>query len=116
MHKRTAVEALDDLLRDLMESREIFGGKVVVLGGDFGQTLPVVRKGNKCDEIDTCLSNFRLWPKLQKLYLTDNMRARLDLEFTEYFFRIGNGTEQVHECDNIKHIFHNCPSIQIQIY
>ncbi|KAJ9557182.1 hypothetical protein OSB04_011796 [Centaurea solstitialis] len=33
--KRSAIEALDDLLRDLMDSTEIFGGKVVVLGGDF---------------------------------------------------------------------------------
>ncbi|CAI9303740.1 unnamed protein product [Lactuca saligna] len=51
MAKRQAIEALDDLLQDLMESSEIFGGKVVVLGGDFRQTLPVVRNGSKYDTI-----------------------------------------------------------------
>ncbi|GKB77471.1 ATP-dependent DNA helicase PIF1-like protein [Tanacetum coccineum] len=46
MAKRSVVEALNDLLQDLMSSTELFGGKVVVLGGDFRQTLPVVRKVN----------------------------------------------------------------------
>ncbi|CAI9296199.1 unnamed protein product [Lactuca saligna] len=46
MAKRSALEALDDLLQDLMDSTEIFGGKVVVLSGDFRQTLPVVRNGD----------------------------------------------------------------------
>ncbi|GJT32310.1 ATP-dependent DNA helicase PIF1-like protein [Tanacetum coccineum] len=44
MAKRSAIEALNDLLQDLMNSTELFGGKVVVHGGDFRQTLPVVRK------------------------------------------------------------------------
>nr|XP_043618644.1 ATP-dependent DNA helicase pif1-like [Erigeron canadensis] len=57
MAKRTAIEALDDLLQDLMDSKELFGGKVVVLGGDFRQTLPVVRKGTKAETIDACLTN-----------------------------------------------------------
>lgn len=51
MAKRSAVEALDDLLRDLMDSTEIFGGKVVVLGGDFRQTLQVLRKGTRPEKI-----------------------------------------------------------------
>nr|XP_027071682.1 uncharacterized protein LOC113696471 [Coffea arabica] len=37
MSKKAAIEALDDLLRDLMNSEEVSGGKVVVLGGDFRQ-------------------------------------------------------------------------------
>ena len=41
MSKRSAIEALNDLLQDLMNSSEIFGGKVVVFGGDFRQTLPL---------------------------------------------------------------------------
>lgn len=55
--KRQAIEALDDLLQDLMESTKIFGGKVVVLGGDFWQTLPVVRNGSKHDIITACITN-----------------------------------------------------------
>ena len=42
MLHRFIVEALDITLRDLMQSDEPFGGKVLVCGGDFRQTLPVV--------------------------------------------------------------------------
>lgn len=49
MAHRYAIEAVDRLLRDIMGAVDArlesiaFGGKVVVLGGDFRQTLPVVK-------------------------------------------------------------------------
>lgn len=93
MAKRTSIEALNELLQDIMNSNEIFGGKVIVLWGDFRQTLPVVKKGNKNETINATLINSPLWPHLRKFYLTENVRARLDLAYTEYLMRIGNGTE-----------------------
>ncbi|GJY39411.1 ATP-dependent DNA helicase PIF3-like protein [Tanacetum coccineum] len=62
--KRIAIEALNDLLKDLMDSIQLFGGKVAVLDGDFRQTLPVVRKGTKCETIAACITNSVLWPSL----------------------------------------------------
>ncbi|KAG5598903.1 hypothetical protein H5410_030273 [Solanum commersonii] len=41
MAKKEMIEALDLLLKDLMETNILFGGKVVVFSGDFRQTLPV---------------------------------------------------------------------------
>nr|KAJ0210749.1 hypothetical protein LSAT_V11C400209270 [Lactuca sativa] len=93
MAKRSAIEALDGLLQDLMDSSEIFGGKVVVLGGDFRQTLPVVRKGSKSETIAACLTNSFLWPSLCILQLEQNMRALLDPKFTEFLLRLGDGEE-----------------------
>ncbi|KAL2543188.1 ATP-dependent DNA helicase [Abeliophyllum distichum] len=48
MVHRFAVEALDKMLRDINECNIPFGGKVIVLGGDFRQILPVVQKGARC--------------------------------------------------------------------
>ena len=93
MAKRSDVKALNDLLQDLMNSTELFGGKIVVLGGDFRQTLPGMRKGTKSETMDACLTNSPLWPSLEKLQLLENMRALLDPSFTEFLLKIGNGIE-----------------------
>ncbi|CAI9287988.1 unnamed protein product [Lactuca saligna] len=99
MAKRSAIEALDDLLRDLMEKDELFGGKVIVLGGDFRQTLPVVPNGSKHDTIAACLTNSYLWQKFHLLQLDENMRALLDPIFTDFLLRLGDGNENLDEDD-----------------
>ncbi|XP_021767527.1 ATP-dependent DNA helicase PIF1-like [Chenopodium quinoa] len=42
MANKANLESLDLLLQDLCENTLLFGGKMVVLGGDFRQVLPVV--------------------------------------------------------------------------
>nr|XP_009764813.1 PREDICTED: ATP-dependent DNA helicase RRM3-like isoform X1 [Nicotiana sylvestris]XP_009764814.1 PREDICTED: ATP-dependent DNA helicase RRM3-like isoform X1 [Nicotiana sylvestris]XP_009764815.1 PREDICTED: ATP-dependent DNA helicase RRM3-like isoform X1 [Nicotiana sylvestris]XP_009764817.1 PREDICTED: ATP-dependent DNA helicase RRM3-like isoform X1 [Nicotiana sylvestris]XP_009764818.1 PREDICTED: ATP-dependent DNA helicase RRM3-like isoform X1 [Nicotiana sylvestris]XP_009764819.1 PREDICTED: ATP- len=93
MAKKNMIEALDAVLRDIMNVDTMFGGKVVVFGGDFRQTLPVVRNGKKEDFIHESLLYSEIWNKLEKLCLSENMRARIDPSFCEYLLRIGNGTE-----------------------
>ncbi|XP_066910494.1 uncharacterized protein [Clytia hemisphaerica] len=44
MIPKHALEAVDSMLRDISNSGVPFAGKVVLLGGDFRQTLPVVKK------------------------------------------------------------------------
>ena len=51
MHHRKGYEALDRTLRDICGKDLPFGGIVVLLAGDFCQTLPVVQKGTPADEI-----------------------------------------------------------------
>lgn len=63
------------MLKDVNESELLFGGKVVVFGGDFRQILPVIPKGTKYDSIDASLVKSYLWKSLQKIKLTINMRA-----------------------------------------
>ena len=49
-------EALDHTLRDLCDNKlQLFAGKMVVLGGDFQQTLPVVPNGSEEDVINVSL-------------------------------------------------------------
>ncbi|XP_027101097.1 ATP-dependent DNA helicase PIF1-like [Coffea arabica] len=55
--KQASIEGLDDLLKNIMNSSEILGEKVVVLGGDFRQMLPIVCSGTKVETINACLIN-----------------------------------------------------------
>ncbi|CAN1812464.1 ATP-dependent DNA helicase PIF1 [Linum perenne] len=60
-HGRLSFEAVDRTLCDLMNTPlsgpqySPFGGKTVLLGGDFRQTLPVVPKGSREDNINASL-------------------------------------------------------------
>ncbi|XP_019185906.1 PREDICTED: ATP-dependent DNA helicase PIF1-like [Ipomoea nil] len=66
MHK-FCFEALDRTMRDLMRfinpmsSNMTFGGKTVVLGGDFRQILPVILKGTRPDIVRASISSSYLW-------------------------------------------------------
>lgn len=102
MAKKRLLEAFDILLKDLMDTNILFGEKVVVFGGDFRQTLPVVRGGKKDDFIRESLLYSEIWNQLEKLQLSENMRAKIDPTFCEYLLRIGNGQEKTHNCDTIK--------------
>ncbi|XP_066385185.1 uncharacterized protein [Miscanthus floridulus] len=80
MANRKCFEALDRTLRDIEkvknpEAADItFGGKVVVLGGDLRQILPVVEGGTKQDVISAAIITSRLWAHVEVLSLNQNMR------------------------------------------
>uniref|UniRef100_A0A8R1I4Z2 ATP-dependent DNA helicase n=2 Tax=Caenorhabditis japonica TaxID=281687 RepID=A0A8R1I4Z2_CAEJA len=65
MISKTALETADFVLRDLPDSPFSFGGKRIVLGGDFRQILPVIRRGTKTDLINNCIKNSYLWNQFQ---------------------------------------------------
>lgn len=102
MAKKKLIETFDLLLRDLMGINTLFGGKVVVFGGDFRQTLPVVKSGAKEYFISECLLNSHIWNNLEKIRLVENMRARDDPMFCEYLLRIGEGKEHANELNKIE--------------
>jgi hypothetical protein len=51
----------------------LFGGKVVIFGGDFCQVLLVVPKVSRQKQIDANLVISCLWPILEKIKLIENM-------------------------------------------
>jgi len=54
-----------------------FGGKVIVLGGDFQQILPVVKKWIKIYDIVNATINYsKLWKHCKVIKLTENMRLK----------------------------------------
>ena len=81
MHKHV-FEAVDRTFRDIMGmvdpllKNKPFGGKVFVLGGDFRQILPVVRRGRRADVVGASLNkSLRIWPYVTVLKLHENMRV-----------------------------------------
>ncbi|XP_030945640.1 uncharacterized protein LOC115970106 [Quercus lobata] len=102
MVNRRALEALDRTLQDLMEINSPFGGKVLILGGDFRQVLPVIPKGTKAELLDACIVNSPLWRYMKILHLTQNMRSINDQQFSEYIRCIDDGIEPFATDDLIK--------------
>ncbi|MCH87034.1 ATP-dependent DNA helicase PIF1, partial [Trifolium medium] len=100
MHKH-CFEAVDRTLRDIMkEKRYPFGGKVVVLGGDFRKILPVIPKGTRYEIVQSAINSSDLWQHCEVLTLTTNMRLLTgstdsDVEgrksFSDWILGVGNG-------------------------
>ncbi|KAH8947643.1 hypothetical protein BDL97_11G053400 [Sphagnum fallax] len=99
---RFTVEVLDRTLQDVMKSDQPFEGIVVVLGGDFRQTLPVIPKGKREDIVGATLPRSHLWLHVTFTNLIDNMQLRnmnaddterqSAIEFVEWVLALGNGT------------------------
>ncbi|CAN1162454.1 hypothetical protein LINPERHAP2_LOCUS24514 [Linum perenne] len=78
-----------------------FGGKTILLGGDFRQTLPVVPNGGCEDNINASLPRSSVWNHCTLLQLSINMRINdlpinnepiLDgLTFSQWVLSVGNG-------------------------
>ncbi|XP_015167741.1 ATP-dependent DNA helicase RRM3-like [Solanum tuberosum] len=93
MANRHIIETVDRSFRDIMDSDIPFGGKVMVFGGDFRQVLPVVPKSTRAETINASLVKSYLWPLMEKIQLSTNMRARADTHFSNFLLRVGNGEE-----------------------
>ncbi|KAK8948722.1 hypothetical protein KSP39_PZI005379 [Platanthera zijinensis] len=79
MVHQKAFEAVDRTFRDVLSNEKSFGGKMVILGGDFRQVMPVVVNGTKLRIIRVSIIESFLWSDVHLLRLTDNMRARSDV-------------------------------------
>ncbi|GFW41326.1 ATP-dependent DNA helicase [Trichonephila clavipes] len=74
---------------------EVFGGAVVLLSGDFRQTLPVIPRSTFAQEINACLKQSFLWQNMETLRLTINTRVHLQDDqkkqiFSNQLLDIGN--------------------------
>ena len=97
MLDRLQLEAMDRSLRDLMGVPDHpFGGKTLLLAGDFRQCLPVIPGASRAGTVSHCINRSALWAHFKVYRLTENMRVRasgdLTLEnFDKWTLSIGNG-------------------------
>ncbi|CAF4403118.1 unnamed protein product, partial [Adineta steineri] len=96
MAHRYALEALNHTLQDLRNNGNNMGGVVVLIAGDFRQTLPVIPKGTMADELKACLKSSYLWRHVVPFKLSTDMRVHLQGDvsagrFAKQLLAIGNG-------------------------
>lgn len=96
MSHKNAFEAVSDVLKDLRGDNRPFGGVTMLFSGDFRQTLPVVPRGTRANEVEACINRSPLWSKVKKLTLSINMRVQLKKdnkakEFSDVLLQIGDG-------------------------
>ncbi|GJR63532.1 DNA helicase [Tanacetum coccineum] len=102
MNDRRCFETLDRTLKDIMDRPDqLFGGKSVILGGDFRQTLPVKKGASKLEIVASSLAESQLWHHFKVCILRENMRLAqpgksqeelsLTRAFAEWLLDIGNG-------------------------
>ena len=70
------LDALNRFLKELMESSEIFGGKLLVLSGDFRQILPIVPQGRRLQIVHACVKSSEILQYCKILHLHTNMRIQ----------------------------------------
>ncbi|XP_076951991.1 uncharacterized protein LOC143625576 [Bidens hawaiensis] len=75
MSDKKCFETLNRSLRDIFNNNHLpFGGRSMLLGGDFRQILPIVPKAPKTTIIASSLPRSHLWPHFKVFKLTENMR------------------------------------------
>nr|GEY23100.1 DNA helicase [Tanacetum cinerariifolium] len=107
-------EALNHFLRDILdELNTLFGGKSIMLGGDFRQTLLVKKKASRLEILDTSITASYLWSDFKTYTLQQNMRLahpgmiedqKVYIQsFSEWLLNIGDGNTG--EPDNTEDTF-----------
>lgn len=99
MCHRFAFEALDKSLRDVLSAADPdtaskpFGGKTVLLGGDFRQILPVIPQGTRQESVMATINRSYLWNYCSIFTLEKNMRLhQAEKDFAKWLLGIGDGT------------------------
>ena len=102
MTHQKCLEVLSRKCKDLRDNTSLMAGALLILSGDFRQTLPVIPKSTPADEIIVCLKIIAVWQHAQTVKLTTNMRAQISgdvraQDFFENLLRIGEGTNPINK-------------------
>ena len=90
---------MDRFLKDVTDNElSPFGGKIVVLGGDFRQCLPVIQRASSAQILNSTIKSSELWDHFSQntFHLTTNMRSN-DGGFSDWLLNIGNGQTPQHQ-------------------
>ncbi|XP_074301372.1 uncharacterized protein LOC141632756 [Silene latifolia] len=116
MDHKFAFEALDRTMRDLLALEDpeaktkLFGGKVVLLGGDFRQVLPIINKGRRQDIVQASINRSYIWNECQLYTLSKSMRVsetadnpqkqEINRTFNNWLLAMGDGRIETKTAEN----------------
>ena len=87
-----ALLCVNRFLQNIIQNDRPFVGKIVVLGGDFRQVLPVVPHGSRQSTVQQCIKNCSLWQHFKIFKLFTNMRTNQnETNFAQFLLQIGDG-------------------------
>jgi len=96
MLNKTVFENVDLLCRSMVPQNKDhpFAGKVVILSGDWKQSLPVVNDSTSpVAQVAASIQSSHLYPLFQKFRLVQNMRVvPSEIQFKDWLYTIGTGT------------------------
>jgi hypothetical protein len=75
MVPKHALDIIDRKLRELMNIDLPFGGKIMIVAGDFRQVLPIERRAGRGDLINLSVTKSSLWNFFKIFKLIENKRA-----------------------------------------
>ena len=75
MTPKYGMELVNRTLCDIMDNDLPFGKKIIVLGGDFRQLLPVKKRATRGEMVDLSIKFSSLWRHFKKFSLSQNMRT-----------------------------------------
>ena len=93
MSHREMFKAVDQLFQELLHCKKPFGGKPMLLGGDFRQIPPVMRYVER-DAVSSFMLPSLPWWKTGCVHhckLSMNMRAKEDIPYAEFCQSVGDG-------------------------
>lgn len=104
MANRQIFECLDRSLRDICNNEQPFGGKTMILCGDFRQILPIVKHGSRVQIVNATINRSHLWEQVQQFHLNTNERVKRSdnadqttmQEFADTLEQIGDGTYPIY--------------------
>jgi hypothetical protein len=109
MQHKFNFQAVNRTFRDLTGIDKPFGGKIVVMGGDFRQVLPAIPRTDRAQLVDASLNRSLIWKFVHVITLHQNMRVQTMLQdggvenaerqqqFSNWLKRIGDGTGTTYE-------------------
>ncbi|KAF2347106.1 DNA helicase Pif1-like, partial [Trinorchestia longiramus] len=75
---------IDTFLKKVMQSNKLFGGKLLLLGGDFRQTAPVIPRASPTATVENCIKSSEQRQHVIILSHTENMRMTEEDEFNRW--------------------------------